>query len=71
MVNEPILTFLFSFSYSHHIVSSLDGEPIGPEAVIKSQKYCKFAGSALQYDDIKTAVMNLEKALKILNTGSE
>lgn len=46
-----------------------NGTPLSPEDLIKSQKYCKFASSALQYDDIPTAVSNLEKALKLLTTG--
>lgn len=46
-----------------------NGTPLNPEDLIKSQKYCKFANSALLYDDIPTAVANLEKALKILTTG--
>lgn len=37
----------------------------------KAQKYCKWAGSALNYDDAKTAIENLEKALYLLKTGQE
>ncbi|XP_026521976.1 vacuolar protein sorting-associated protein VTA1 homolog [Notechis scutatus] len=37
----------------------------------RAQKYCKFAGSALQYEDVNTAVQNLQKALKLLTTGRE
>lgn len=37
----------------------------------KAQKYCKFAGSALQYEDVPTAIMNLQKALSLLTTGKE
>ncbi|XP_038078676.1 vacuolar protein sorting-associated protein VTA1 homolog [Patiria miniata] len=37
----------------------------------KAQKYCKYAGSSLQYDDIPTAVDYLEKALRLLKTGKE
>lgn len=36
-----------------------------------AQKYCKYAGSALQYEDVGTAVQNLQKALKLLTTGKE
>lgn len=32
----------------------------------KAQKYCKFASSALNYDDISEAINNLQKALKLL-----
>ncbi|KAF7254439.1 hypothetical protein EYD10_00509 [Varanus komodoensis] len=41
------------------------------EDFAKAQKYCKYAGSALQYEDVSTAVQNLQKALKLLTTGSE
>ncbi|XP_051909334.1 vacuolar protein sorting-associated protein VTA1 homolog [Hippocampus zosterae] len=37
----------------------------------KAQKYCKYAGSALQYEDVPTAVHNLQMALKLLTTGKE
>jgi vacuolar protein sorting-associated protein VTA1 homolog len=39
--------------------------------LLQAQKYCKWAGSALQYEDVTTAVRNLEKALHLLNTGTE
>lgn len=46
-----------------------NGAPLRPEDILEGQKYCKFANSALQYDDIETAVANLQKALKLLTTG--
>lgn len=49
--------------------TATNGAPLNAEDIIKGQKYCKFATSALQYDDIPTAVSNLEKALKLLTTG--
>ncbi|KAM9317034.1 vacuolar protein sorting-associated protein VTA1 homolog [Gastrophryne carolinensis] len=42
-----------------------------PEDFARAQKYCKYAGSALQYEDVNTAVQNLQKALKLLTTGRE
>ncbi|XP_037821866.1 vacuolar protein sorting-associated protein VTA1 homolog [Lucilia sericata] len=42
---------------------------ITPEQMLKAQKYCKYAGSALNYDDVKTAIENLQKALTLLTTG--
>ncbi|XP_067901645.1 vacuolar protein sorting-associated protein VTA1 homolog isoform X2 [Heterodontus francisci] len=42
-----------------------------PEDYARAQKYCKYAGSALQYEDVGTAVQNLQKALKLLTTGRE
>lgn len=47
------------------------GVQITPDQMITAQKYCKYAGSALNYDDVKTAIENLQKALKLLSTGSE
>ncbi|KAM5163172.1 vacuolar protein sorting-associated protein VTA1 homolog [Mantella aurantiaca] len=41
------------------------------EDFARAQKYCKYAGSALQYEDVNTAVQNLQKALKLLTTGRE
>ncbi|GLH12491.1 Putative vacuolar protein sorting-associated protein VTA1 [Gryllus bimaculatus] len=40
-----------------------------PEQITKAQKYCKYAASALNYDDVATAVNYLEKAMKLLKTG--
>uniref|UniRef100_A0A8C1D3N4 Vacuolar protein sorting-associated protein VTA1 homolog n=1 Tax=Cyprinus carpio carpio TaxID=630221 RepID=A0A8C1D3N4_CYPCA len=42
-----------------------------PEDFTRAQKYCKYAGSALQYEDVGTAIQNLQKALKLLTTGKE
>ncbi|XP_030380140.1 vacuolar protein sorting-associated protein VTA1 homolog [Scaptodrosophila lebanonensis] len=47
------------------------GLQITADQMIKAQKYCKYAGSALNYDDVKTAVDNLQKALKLLTTGQD
>ncbi|KAA0708424.1 Vacuolar protein sorting-associated protein VTA1 -like protein [Triplophysa tibetana] len=41
------------------------------EDFTRAQKYCKYAGSALQYEDVGTAVQNLQKALKLITTGKE
>jgi vacuolar protein sorting-associated protein VTA1 len=41
------------------------------EDYMKAMKFCKFATSALQYEDAKTAVENLTKALSLLTTGHE
>lgn len=45
--------------------------PLRPEDFQKAQKYCKWAGSALQYEDVTTAVDNLQKALRLLTTGQD
>lgn len=44
---------------------------ITPEQMLVAQKYCKYAGSALNYDDVKTAIANLQKALTLLTTGQD
>ncbi|XP_055322498.1 vacuolar protein sorting-associated protein VTA1 homolog [Sitodiplosis mosellana] len=41
------------------------------DQMAKAQKYCKYAGSALNFDDVKAAIDNLEKALHLLTTGKE
>ncbi|XP_034534677.1 vacuolar protein sorting-associated protein VTA1 homolog [Notolabrus celidotus] len=47
------------------------GVHLSPEDFTKAQKFCKYAGSALQYEDVNTAIQNLQKALKLLTTGKE
>jgi len=42
-----------------------------PEDYARAMKLCKFATSALQYEDSKTAIDNLTKALSLLTTGQE
>lgn len=47
------------------------GVHLTAEDFTKAQKLCKYAGSALQYEDVATAIENLQKALKLLSTGKE
>ena len=44
---------------------------VGPEQVAQAQKYCKYASSALDYDDSEGAIEYLGKALHLLKTGKE
>ncbi|CAH0627345.1 unnamed protein product [Chrysodeixis includens] len=44
---------------------------LSPDQIAKAQKYCKWASSALNYDDIKTAIGNLRNALELLQTGRD
>lgn len=44
---------------------------LSPDQIAKAQKYCKWASSALNYDDIKTAIGNLKNALELLQTGRD
>ena len=39
--------------------------------IARAQKLSKFAVSSLDYEDIPSAIDNLEKALRLLKTGSE
>jgi len=41
------------------------------ELLSTAQKYTKFASSALNFDDVPTAILNLKKALSLLETGVE
>lgn len=52
-------------------IRAANGVALNTEDFMKAQKYCKFAGSALQYEDVPTAIENLQKALRLLTTGSE
>ncbi|XP_034936087.1 vacuolar protein sorting-associated protein VTA1 homolog isoform X2 [Chelonus insularis] len=44
---------------------------LSSEQMLKAQKYIKWAGSAINYEDITTAVENLQKALHLLTTGQD
>ena len=44
---------------------------ITPQDVSKVQRLCKFASSALDYDDANTAISNLTEALEILNKSQK
>ncbi|XP_060836576.1 vacuolar protein sorting-associated protein VTA1 homolog [Rhopalosiphum padi] len=48
-----------------------DGIQLSPSQITKAQKYCKFAASALTYDDVSESIANLQKALKLLTTGED
>uniref|UniRef100_A0A8C9G3Q5 Vesicle trafficking 1 n=1 Tax=Pavo cristatus TaxID=9049 RepID=A0A8C9G3Q5_PAVCR len=57
--------------YTQNTVLHYRDVRLTPEDFARAQKYCKYAGSALQYEDVSTAVQNLQKALKLLITGRE
>ncbi|XP_055626362.1 vacuolar protein sorting-associated protein VTA1 homolog [Toxorhynchites rutilus septentrionalis] len=52
-------------------ITAGSGVQLTPDQLTKAQKYCKFAGSALIYEDVKTAIDNLQKALRLLQTGQD
>jgi len=52
--------------YSQETSSNDQSSEISPEEMLKAQKLCKFATSALQYEDVPTAIKNLEECLNLL-----
>lgn len=56
---------------TYGVISFLGDVSLRPEDFQRAQKYCKWAGSALQYEDVSTAVDNLQKALRLLTTGED
>lgn len=54
-------------------VPAVAGGPVALNAqqTKQAQKYCKFAISALDYDDTNTAIMELQKALHLIQTGQD
>lgn len=53
------------------IILISDGVKLLPAHITKAQKYCKFAASALNYDDVTESIANLQKALALLTTGED
>lgn len=47
------------------------GGGLTPEQIAQTKKYCKYASSAVDYDDRATAIDNLQKALRLLQTGRD
>lgn len=58
-------------SSSTGTLTALNGAKLTVDHVLRAQKFCKWASSALDYEDISTAAQNLEKALNILHRGIE
>ncbi|XP_043510195.1 vacuolar protein sorting-associated protein VTA1 homolog isoform X2 [Frieseomelitta varia] len=56
---------------SNTIPKTESGAELSVEEIGKAQKFIKWAGSALNYDDVPTAILNLQKALHLLTTGQE
>ena len=46
--------------------SNTSSSTLSPQDSEQAQKYCRYAASALQYEDVKTAIENLRKALALL-----
>lgn len=59
---------MLSRGMCHCCVSAVYGGPglLRPEDAAQTMKHCKFATSALQYEDTKTAIENVAKAIHLL-----
>jgi len=53
------------------VMSTGGGVALTAEQTKKAQKYCKFAISSLDYEDMGTAILNLQKALHLCQTGQD
>ncbi|OWF45848.1 vacuolar protein sorting-associated protein VTA1 homolog [Mizuhopecten yessoensis] len=51
--------------------SNTAGVQLTADQYQKALKFCKYASSAIQYEDSTTAINNLTKALKLLSTGKD
>ncbi|KAH0951849.1 hypothetical protein HN011_000430 [Eciton burchellii] len=70
-VNPPA-TRTLSFELDNNAACKTEGDSnLSMDQINKAQKFIKWAGSALDYDDVPTSVMNLQKALHLLTTGQE
>lgn len=63
---QPIFHGQQSVGYSITSLQSQNYVEIDPNTVTQAQKHCKWAISALNYNDVKTAVENIHKALAML-----
>ena len=69
-----LLVWFITQCYYYYLINVfhiLGAVALGPAEYQKAMKYCKFASSALQYEDSNTAIDNLSKALKLLTTGHD
>jgi len=46
-------------------------QQLGPSEIERLQKLCRFAGSALNYQDFKTTLDNLQRAINLIRCGKE
>ena len=57
-----------SFGSTTSSATAMAASAVSIDTIEKANKHCKFAMSALQYMDVKTAVQNLQDALSLLTT---
>lgn len=55
----------------YHTPAAASGVQLGPAEIAKAQKLCKFASSALEYEDVQGAIEYLIEATKLLQTGKD
>ena len=62
----------YNIAQQHHNDDDDEYQPsYDPLMIAEVQKMCKYAISALNYEDVTTAVDNLEKALRMLNSAKK
>ncbi|XP_014610111.1 PREDICTED: vacuolar protein sorting-associated protein VTA1 homolog [Polistes canadensis] len=66
--NEKSTSNIPDFKSTIKVAGGID---LSTEQITKAQKYIKWAGSALNYDDVPTSVLNLLKAVHLLTTGQD
>lgn len=62
--NAPVETYELPAAVASNVSLTL-------EQTTMAQKYCKFASNSLNFGDLKSAVENLHKALRLIQTGQE
>jgi vacuolar protein sorting-associated protein VTA1 len=68
----PVLPPVQQFQHMNVQPTPSEGSvKLSVEQITKAQKYCKYAISSLDYEDMATAVSNLQKALHLCQTGQE
>jgi len=68
----PVLPPVQQFQHMNVQPTPSDGSvKLSIDQITKAQKYCKYAISSLDYEDMATAVSNLQKALHLCQTGQE
>lgn len=51
--------------------ASVSNVTLNLEQTTQAQKYCKFASNSLNFGDLKAAIENLHKALRLIQTGRD
>ncbi|KAI9561577.1 hypothetical protein GHT06_012536 [Daphnia sinensis] len=69
---KPVTKYLLSNKIQKHVHENTPPSSV-PTYVqeTSTQKHCKYASSALTYEDVPTAIDNLQKALRVLQFGQQ